>query len=71
MQKQINYGILFSCIGIALGFGVGFPIINQLPFEKRGYIGVPLMLALCIGLGVVGGIAGVKIAGKEFPDEED
>jgi hypothetical protein len=71
MQKQIRYGIIFSCIGIALGFAIGFPIINQLPYEKRGYIGVPVMLVICIGLGVIGGIAGVKIAGPEFPGNED
>ena len=70
MQKQINYGILFSCLGIGLGFAVGFPIINRLPYEKRGYIGVPLMLFLCIVLGVMGAIAGVKIAGKKFSDED-
>jgi hypothetical protein len=71
MQKQIVYGIVFSCIGIALGFAIGFPIINQLPYEKRGYIGVPVMLGICIGLGVVGAIAGVKIAGPEFREDDD
>ena len=71
MQKQVLYGIVFSCIGIALGFAIGFPIINKLPYEKRGYIGLPLMLAVCIGLGVIGAIAGVKIAETEFPDEEE
>ena len=70
MKKQVAYGIVFSCVGIGLGFAIGFPIINQFPYEKRGYIGVPLMLALCIGLGVIGAIAGVKIAGPEFPEDE-
>lgn len=64
VQKKITYGILFSCIGIALGFAVGFPVIYQVPYEKRGYIGVPLMLCICIGLGVIGAVAGVKIAGR-------
>lgn len=71
MQKQVTYGIIFSCIGIAMGFAIGFPVINQLPYEKRGYIGVPVMLAICIGLGVAGAIIGVKIAGPEFPEEDD
>lgn len=70
MQKQIRYGIFFSCLGVAAGFAIGFPIINLLPYEQRGYIGVPLILVLCIGLAVAGGILGVRIAGPEFPDED-
>jgi hypothetical protein len=71
MRKQIVYGITCSCIGIALGFAIGFAIFYQLPYEKRGYIGVPMMLGVCIGLGVIGAVIGVKIAGPEFPGEEE
>lgn len=71
MQKQVKYGILFSCTGVAAGLAIGFPVVNQLPYEKRGYIGVPVMLFICIGLGVAGAIIGVKIAGPEFPRDED
>lgn len=69
MQKQVVYGIFFSCIGIGLGFAIGFSFINQLPFEKRGNIGVPVMLGICIVLGVIGAIAGIKIAGPESSEE--
>ena len=71
MQRQIRYGIIGCCIGIALGFAIGFPIINRLPYEKRGYIGVPLMMGIVLALCVAGGITGVKIAGPEFPEEPD
>jgi len=47
MDKQVSYGIIGCCIGIIAGFAVGFPIWYQLPFEKRGYIGVPMMPGYC------------------------
>jgi len=71
MEKQVSYGIIGCCIGIIAGFAVGFPIWYQLPFEKRGYIGVPMMLGIVITFCVLGGIIGVKKAGPEFPEDDD
>jgi hypothetical protein len=71
MDKQILYGIFGCCIGIVVGFAVFFPIWYQLPLEKRGYIGVPMMLIIVIGLCTLGGILGVKKAGPEFPDDDE
>ena len=71
MNKKVSYGIICSCIGIALGFAVGFPVINQLPYEKRGYIGVPLMLVICIGLGVLGAAIGINIGSRGNAENEE
>ena len=71
MDKQVGYGIIGCCIGIVAGFAIGFPIWYQLPYEKRGYIGVPMMLVIVLALCIVGGIIGVKIAGPEFPDDDE
>lgn len=71
MDKKVSYGIIGCCIGIVAGFAIGFPIWYQLPLEKRGYIGVPMMLIIVIGLCILGGIIGVKKAGPEFPGVDD
>jgi hypothetical protein len=70
MQKQISYGIIGCCIGIALGFVIGFPVWYQLPFEKRGYIGLPMMMVIVLALCIIGSIIGVKKAGPEFPEDD-
>jgi hypothetical protein len=62
-RKQIVYGTIASCLGIALGFAITFPIIFYwLPYEKRGYIGVPFALIVCIGLGFIAGAMGIRLA---------
>ena len=68
-QKQINYGIVGCCIGIIIGFAIGFPVFNQLSYEKRGYIGVPFMVIFVLTTCTIGGVIGVRLARKG--DEED
>ena len=70
-KTQIVYGIIGCCVGIALGFAIGFPIFYLLPYEKRGYIGVPFMLMLNLTTCIVGGIIGVKmVKAKEREQQE-
>lgn len=70
-RKQIVYGIVVSCIGIALGFAITYPIIFWvLPYEKRGYIGVPLALIVTIALGFLGGAIGIKLAKRCEAEDE-
>jgi hypothetical protein len=68
-QKQINYGIIGCCTGTVVGFAIGFPIFFQLPYAKRGYIGVPLMLVVVLGCCIAGGVAGVRLARKGDGEE--
>lgn len=68
-QRQINYGIIGCCIGIAIGFAIGFPFFFQLPYEQRGYIGLPLMFAVVFSCCITGGVVAVRHARKKDKEE--
>lgn len=71
---KIVYGIVGCCVGIILGFAIGFPLFYLLPYEKRGNIGLPFMLLLNLTTCVIGGIIGVKMAKakqRKLQEQED
>ena len=71
-RKQIVYGITASCIGILLGFAITYPVIFLLlPYEKRGYIGLPFALIVILSLGFVGGAVGIKLAKRGEEEAEE
>jgi hypothetical protein len=59
-----------SCI--ILGFAITYPIIFLLlPYEKRGYIGLPFALIVILSLGFVGGAAGIRLAKRDAEEAEE
>ena len=66
-RQQIVYGIVASCI--VLGFAITYPVIFLLlPYEKRGYIGVPFTLIVTLAFTFLGGAAGIRLAKRDVEE---